>query len=147
MSGSHERASFYIFPPCLLSSSSHSLNIISNKLEIRFYFQILEQQQEKFLRAQQLISPRNRRSSTPISHHQQHSSRRSKSPSKGEPTDQFRLLENRLKSVEAERKALFDLNSSLQDENSTLKKLAHSTGIGGKDDDFLLDLKILYIST
>jgi len=91
---------------------------------------ILEQQQEKFLRAQQLISPRNRRSSTPISHHQQHSSRRSKSPSKGEPSDQFRLLENRLKSVEAERKALFDLNSSLQDENSTLKKLAHSTGIG-----------------
>ena len=120
----------------MVSSSYDSLNVIPNKHELHVYFQILEEQQQKFLRAQQLISPRNRHSSTPISHHQKSSSRRSKSPSKGEPSDQFRLLENRLKSVEAERKALFDLNSSLQDENSTLKKLAHSTGTGGKDNFF-----------
>lgn len=48
-----------------------------------------------------------------------------------EQPDQFRILDNRLKTVEAERQALLDLNASLQDENDALKRLALHHDQGG----------------
>ena len=48
-----------------------------------------------------------------------------------EHPDQFKILENRLKTVDAEKQALFDLNASLQDENGALKRLALHHDQGG----------------
>ena len=92
---------------------------------------MLEEQEEKFLKAKERMSARKRLSSTPAPHQKHSSRRRSKSPFKEERSDHARVLENQLTNVEAERKALLDLNSSLQDENNTLRKLAFNSDVGG----------------
>ena len=107
--------------------------------------QILEEQQQKFLKAQQLIPSRSRQSTSPVSQHRKSGGRRPKSTVTEQPPDHFRILENRLKSVEAERQALLDLNSSLQDEINTLKKLALNSDTGGKQNCTLKQLRITYI--
>ena len=45
--------------------------------------------------------------------------------------DHYLLLEGRLKAIEAERKALTELNASLQEENQTLRQLSAQYQLGG----------------
>lgn len=98
------------------------------------YLQILAEQQQNFLKEQRLISARNvdhsRFSSTPLSHQSPEKSKQRASYFEAGNRDQFKMLENRLKTVEAERNALYELNSSLEEENDTLKKLAFNVENG-----------------
>ena len=104
-----------------------------------FFFRqkLVEEQQRKILKSnhstsatQQTKRPRSRFSSlptTPRKNEQMASPRSTHASPRGahvSQPDHFLLLERRLKSVEAERQALVDLNASMQDENDALKKLA-----------------------
>eukprot|EP00795_Rhopilema_esculentum_P001807 gene1807-16297_t len=92
---------------------------------------ILNEHERKILATQQMASekratrPSSRFSSSPVSPRKYHDEAHLKRDFHQQPV-QFKMLEDRLKSVEAERSALLELNSSLHDENDTLKRLAFS---------------------
>eukprot|EP00794_Sanderia_malayensis_P019189 gene19189-21111_t len=83
----------------------------------------MEHQQQKILNSQQQqqqqvhSSPRRTTSTT-------QNTPRTGNQHRAEPHLQFMILESRLKAVEAERRALLDLNASMQEENDALKKIS-----------------------